>query len=73
LLYRSARIYVPRFRYWTTKIVKVMFALGQAMKAQRGVELYLYAFFNLGATWGWVVNATLRQLYPREREPVPIV
>jgi hypothetical protein len=22
--------------------------------------------FNLGARWGWVVNATRRSLYPRE-------
>jgi hypothetical protein len=35
--------------------------------AQREVEVWLYSFFNLGARWGWVVNATLRPLYPRER------
>jgi hypothetical protein len=28
---------------------------------------------NLGARWGWVVNATPRPLYPRRRDPVPIV
>ena len=28
---------------------------------------------NLGASWGWVANATPRLLYPRERERVPIV
>jgi hypothetical protein len=43
------------------------------MKAQRGVEVYLYSFFNLGARWGWVVNATPWPLYPRERDPVPII
>jgi hypothetical protein len=32
-----------------------------------GVEVYLYSFFNLDARWGWFVNATPRQLYPRER------
>jgi hypothetical protein len=32
-----------------------------------------YSFFNLGARWGWVVNVTPRPLYPRERDPVPIV
>ena len=37
------------------------------MKAYRGVALNLYAFFNLGARRGWVVNAALRPLYPRER------
>ena len=38
-----------------------------------GVDVYLYSFFNLGATWGWVVNATPRPLYRRERDPVPIL
>jgi hypothetical protein len=28
---------------------------------------WLYSFFNLGAVLGWVVNATPRPLYPRER------
>jgi hypothetical protein len=28
---------------------------------------------NPGAGWGWVVNVTPRPLYPRERNPVPIV
>jgi hypothetical protein len=28
---------------------------------------------NLGARWGWVINTTLRPLYPRERATVPIV
>jgi len=33
--------------------------------------LYLY-FFNLGATWGWVIRATLRPLLPPERAPIPL-
>jgi hypothetical protein len=45
---------------------KVKVTLEQAMKAQRGVEVKLYSFLNLGARWGWVVNATPRPLYPRE-------
>jgi hypothetical protein len=32
-----------------------------------GVAVELYSFLNLGARWEWVVNATLRSLYPRER------
>jgi len=32
-----------------------------------GIEVYLYSFFNLGARCGWVVNATHRPLYHRER------
>jgi hypothetical protein len=36
--------------------------------------MYSFTLFStLGARWGWVVNATTRPLYPREREPVPIV
>jgi hypothetical protein len=37
------------------------------MKAPRGVDVYLYSFFNLVARWEWVVNATPRPLYARER------
>ena len=47
------------------------FTLEQAKEAQRGLEVLLYTFFNLGARWGWVVHATPRPLYPRERDPVP--
>jgi len=32
-----------------------------------GVDVQFYSFFNLGAGWGWVVNATPRPLYPQER------
>jgi hypothetical protein len=52
----------------------IKFSLEQATKAQRGSRGIAYSFFNLGATrWGWMVNATPRPLYPRERDPVPIV
>ena len=37
------------------------------------VDIYLHSFLNLGARWGWVVDATPRPLYPQERDPVPIV
>ena len=37
----------------------------------RGASVLL--FFNLGARWGWVVNATPRPLYHRKRDLVPIV
>ena len=36
----------------------------------RGIAL---PFHDLGARWGWVVSTTPRPLYPRERDPVPIV
>jgi hypothetical protein len=37
------------------------------------VEEQLYSFFNLGAIWVWVVNATPRPLYALETNPVPII
>jgi len=43
------------------------------MEAQRGVEIYLYSFFTLGARWEWVVNVTPRPLDARWRNPVPVV
>jgi hypothetical protein len=30
-------------------------------------------FYNLGACWEGVVNATPRPLYPQERNPIPLV
>ena len=33
-------------------VVKVNFTLEQATKAQMGVEVKLYSFFNFGARWG---------------------
>ena len=45
--------------------VKVKFTLEQATKAR--VEVQLYSSFNRGTRYGWVVNATLRPLNPRER------
>ena len=50
--------------------IKVNFTLEYATEAQR---VHLYSFCNLGAIWGWVVNATPRPLYSRERGPVSIV
>jgi len=29
--------------------------------------------FNLGTSWGWVDSTTPRPLYPRERDPIPVV
>ena len=40
------------------------------MKAQRGSRDVALSFF-LSPRWGWVVNATPRLLYPRERNLVP--
>ena len=43
------------------------------MKAQRAERVMVYSFSNLGARWGWVVNATPRLLYLWEGNPAPIV
>jgi hypothetical protein len=59
-------------RYLVT-FLNVKFAVQQATKDQvesRGIALL---FFNLGARWGCVINATPRPQYVRERDPVPIV
>ena len=53
--------------------VKVKVTLEQATKAQRGSRLLLYSSFNLGARWGWVVNATPPAALPPGKDPVPIV
>jgi hypothetical protein len=44
------------------------------MKAQwGGIQVHLNYFFNLGARWRWVVNATPRPIYSRETDPISIV
>ena len=45
----------------------IKFTLERATKARRGSSCIALLFLNLGARWGWVVNATPRPLYPRER------
>jgi hypothetical protein len=52
---------------------KVKFTLEQATKVQRWSIGNAYSFFNLGARWDWVVNATPQPLYPRGRDPARIV
>ena len=52
--------------------VKVKFILAEARKTRKEVRVQLYSLFNLGARWGWVVNATPRPLYPQERDSVRI-
>jgi len=41
--------------------------------SERRVELQLYSFFNLGAREGYMINATHRPLYPRERDLILII
>jgi hypothetical protein len=40
----------------------VTFNLEKTIKAQRGLYVDLYSFFNLGAKCGWVANASDRPL-----------
>ena len=71
------------FRYFVLRVtqigqeirevrVKVKVTLEQATKAQRGVELQLYSFFNLSARWsGWLTPRPSR--FTSGKDPVPIV
>jgi len=43
------------------------------MNAHRGVQVLIYSFFNLGSRCRWVANATPWAVYPRQRDPLPIV
>ena len=58
---------------YTHTQVKVNSSCSRPRRPRGGGEVQLYSFFNLGVRWGLVVNATPRPLYPRERDPVPIV
>ena len=67
------RTFIGRNLYVSPGKVKVQFTIEEAIKGERGVDLELYSFFNLGDRWERVVNATSRPLYPTERDPVTIV
>ena len=43
------------------------------LNSQRGSRVTALSMLYLGARWQWVVNATPRLPYPREREAVPNV
>jgi hypothetical protein len=53
--------------------VQVKFILEEATKTLRGSRGVALISLYPRRKMGWVVNATPRPLYPREREPVPIV
>jgi hypothetical protein len=58
------------FSMWDIKIlvkVNLKFTIEQAVQAQRESRGIAYSFFNLGARWAWVVNASPRKHCPRER------
>jgi hypothetical protein len=54
-------------------IKKLNLSLWQAMKLQAIKKVTALVFFNRGARIRRVVNATLRRLYPLERDPVTTV
>jgi hypothetical protein len=49
--------------------LKVEFALLHAMQTQRASGGAVPPILDLGAGWGWVVNAKARPLYSQERVP----
>jgi hypothetical protein len=48
----------------------IIWPLNRPPRLGGGVEVELYSFFDLGPRWEWVVNATPRPLYPRERDVI---
>jgi hypothetical protein len=56
----------------STGKAKGHFTLEQATKVQKGSRSIGLFFFKPSTRWGWVVSATSRPLYPREKL-VPIV
>ena len=58
---------VPYSSFDNLSLKNAKFTLEHATKAQRGVDVYLYSFFNLGPRREWMVIATPRSLYLRER------
>jgi hypothetical protein len=42
------------------------------MTVREGTEGEFCCASDLGAKWRWMVSMTLRPLYPREGDPVPI-
>jgi hypothetical protein len=66
---------IPLFRAYRDRLPRRMYAhkrkwiqidqsiLEPTLKAKRGVQAYLYSFFNLGAWRGGGVNATLQPIY----------
>jgi len=52
---------------------KIKFTLEQAMKTQRGVQIYRYPLITLALYWRTMVSAKPRPLYPRKRAPLTLV
>jgi hypothetical protein len=50
----------------------IKFTSEQVTKTKKGVEVYIYSFFNLGAKWWWLINATSLHLYPKGKNRNPL-
>ena len=61
---------------WTNfqynKNEKINFTVLPALKTERGVEVKLYSFFNLGARWRWMITP-LPGCFPSGNDPVLLV
>jgi len=53
-------VYITRIK------VKIKLPYNRPRRPIGGAEVQLYSFFNLGAIWRWVVNATPWPLYSRK-------
>jgi hypothetical protein len=56
---RNSALSAKKLLLLLLKVKKVKFALELALKAKRGSR-DIALLFNLGAEWGWVINATPR-------------
>jgi len=57
-----------RLRFRRNDQLAFLKILSCAMSAQKGITGIALLYFNLGASWGWVVDAKPRPLYPRESD-----
>jgi hypothetical protein len=70
------KVTLRRVRVTTVAVerkLNVEFTLEQATKAQRKSRCIALLFLSPRHQMGWVVNATLRPLYPLGKRPVSIV
>ena len=47
----------------------IKFTQNRPRRLRGGVEVQLYSFFNLGAGWDWVFNATSPAALPPRKRP----
>jgi hypothetical protein len=57
---------------WVTRLQTGKVTLKQATQGLEGSRSVALLILDLGARWGWVVSATPRSLYPRERHGIHV-